>query len=231
LKLQIVQIKCIIIEDEPIAIKRLEQFISQVDYLVLCKIFNNAVESLHWIKDNRIDLIFLDIQMDKMTGIQFLESVEVTPQIIITTAYDKYAVKSYEFKITDYLLKPFSFDRFVKAVEKSYKNLEEIKPTDHFFVKTEFRIERIDFDDILFIEGMKEYLRIVTRKGKIMTLMNFQTILERLPTKDFMRVHRSFIVAINKIESIERNRIKIHKDYIPISETYKEEFKKKLNMN
>jgi two-component system, LytTR family, response regulator len=226
-----VQIKCIIIEDEPIAVKRLEQFISQVDYLVLCKIFNNSVESLHWIKNNKIDLIFLDIQMDKMTGIQFLESVEITPQIIITTAYDKYAVKSYEFKITDYLLKPFSFDRFVKAVEKSYKNIEEINPTDHFFIKTEFRTERIDFDDILFIEGMKEYLRIVTRKGKIMTLMNFQTILERLPTKDFIRVHRSFIVAINKIESIERNRIKIQKDYIPISETYKEEFKKKLNMN
>lgn len=225
------QIRCIIIEDEPIATMRLEKFISQIDYLVLCKTFNNAVDSISWLKNNETDLIFLDIQMDIMTGIQFLDAVNITPQIIITTAYDSYAVKSYEFEITDYLLKPYSFERFLKAIEKVFRYIKEQKREDHIFVKTEFRIQRIDLDNILYIEGMKEYLRIVTNKGKIMTLMNFQSILEMLPSNNFTRVHRSFIVAINKIESIERNRIIIQKEYIPISETYKEEFKQKLNIN
>jgi len=225
-----VQIKCIIIEDEPIAIKRLKKFIDQIEYLDLCQTFNNAVESIAWLKQNQVDLIFLDIQMDKMTGIQFLDSVESIPQIIITTAYDQYAVKSYEFEITDYLLKPFSFERFVKAVEKAHKKHSEIKSEDYIFIKTESRIERIKFDDILFIEGMNEYLRIHMLSKKVMTLANFQTIIRSLPSKNFMRVHRSYIVNLDKIESVERNRIKIENENIPISETYRESFKQKIRM-
>jgi two-component system LytT family response regulator len=227
------QINCIVIEDEPLALKKLTGFINKIEYLRLSKSFDNAIEAISYLKGNSVDLIFLDIHMEEFTGIQFLETIKQRPKIIITTAYDKYAVKGYEFEVADYLLKPFTFERFLQAVEKVSNNItEKLTPvsSDYIFVKTEYRLEKIKVSEILYIEGMNEYLRIVTEDKKIMTLQNFKSMEEILPKNNFLRVHKSFIVAIDKIESIERNRIKIQKMIIPISDSYKEIFFNKIGM-
>jgi two-component system LytT family response regulator len=227
------QINCIAIEDEPLALKKLIGFINKIEYLRLSKTFDNAIEAISYLKENSIDLIFLDIQMEEFTGIQFLETIKQRPKIIITTAYDKYAVKGYEFDVADYLLKPFTFERFVQAVEKVFNNITErltIASSDYIFVKTEYRLEKIKVSEILYIEGMNEYLRIVTENKKVMTLQNFKSMEEMLPKNNFLRVHKSFIVAIDKIESIERNRIKIQKMIIPVSDSYKETFYTRIGM-
>lgn len=225
------QINCIVIEDEPLASKKLIGFINKVGYLELCKSFDNAIDAISYVKEKSIDLIFLDIQMEEFTGIQFLETVKERPKVIITTAYEKYALKGYEFNVIDYLLKPFTFDRFLQSVEKVYKSSNNeltSKSNNSIFVKTEYRLEKIEIDQILFIEGMSEYLGIVTTQKRIMTLQNFSTITKILPDDNFFRVHKSYIVAIDKIKSIERNRIRIGDKIIPISDTYKDAFYSKL---
>ena len=224
-------IKCIAIEDEPLALKKLTGFINKIEYLNLLKTFDNAIDAINYMKNNSIDLIFLDIQMEEFTGIQFLETIKQRPMVIITTAYDKYAVKGYELDVSDYLLKPFTFERFVQSVEKVFSNItEKLQPDSagYIFVKTEYRLEKINVADILYIEGMNEYLKIVTAGKNICTLQNFKSMEELLPKKNFARVHKSYIVAVDKIENIERNRIKIQKMIIPVSETYKDEFFKKI---
>ena len=176
--------------------------------------------------------------MEQLTGIQFLEATGPTSRIIITSAYDQYAIKGFELNVTDYLLKPFSFQRFVQAVNKvmeyfSQKPDDQKKTTDiesFIFVKTEYRLERIDLDDILYIEGMKDYLRIICTDKKIMTLQSFAKIEESLPANKFCRVHKSFIVAMDKIKSIERGVILIADQRIPISNTYKENFFSKIKL-
>jgi two-component system, LytTR family, response regulator len=226
-----VQINCIVIEDEPLASKKLIAFINKVGYLELCKSFDNAIDAISYVKEKSIDLIFLDIQMEEFTGIQFLETVKERPKVIITTAYEKYALKSYEFDVIDYLLKPFTFDRFLQSVEKVYKSSNNeltSKSNNCIFVKTEYRLEKIEIDEILFIEGMSEYLGIVTTQKRIMTLQNFSAITKILPNDNFFRVHKSYLVAIDKIKSIERNRIRIGDKIIPISDTYKDAFYSKL---
>jgi DNA-binding LytR/AlgR family response regulator len=225
------QINCISIEDEPLALKKLTGFINKIKYLKLIRSFDNAIEAISYLKENAVDLIFLDIQMEEFTGIQFLETIKQRPTVIITTAYDKYAIKGYELDVSDYLLKPFTFERFVQSVEKVCNNImEKLQPvsTGYIFVKTEYRLEKINVADILYIEGMNEYLKIVTAGNNICTLQNFKSMEELLPKKNFARVHKSYIVAVDKIENIERNRIKIQKMIIPISETYKDEFYKKI---
>ncbi len=227
------QINCIAIEDEPLALKKLTGFINKIEYLRLSKTFDNAIEAISYLKGNSVDLIFLDIQMEEFTGIQFLETIKQRLNVIITTAYDKYAVKGYEFDVVDYLLKPFTFERFVQAVEKVSNNItEKLTPisNDYIFIKTEYRLEKIKVSEILYIEGMNEYLRIVTGDKKIMTLQNFKSMEEMLPKNNFFRVHKSYIVAIDKIESIERNRIKIQNMIIPISDSYKDLFFNKIGM-
>ena len=232
------QINCIAIDDEPLALSKLEGFISKIPDLKLLRTFDSAIEAIGWLKENSIDLIFLDIQMEKLTGIQFLEATGQTSRIIITSAYDQYAIKGFELNVTDYLLKPFSFQRFVQAVNKvmeyfSHKPDDQKKTTDiesFIFVKTEYRLERIDLDDILYIEGMKDYLRIICTGKKIMTLQSFAKIEESLPANKFCRVHKSFIVALDKIKSIERGVILIADQRIPISNTYKENFFSKIKL-
>ena len=205
------QINCIAIEDEPLALKKLTGFINKIEYLRLSKTFDNAIEAINYLKVNAVDLIFLDILMEEFTGIQFLETIKQRPKVIITTAYDKYAIKGYELDVSDYLLKPFTFERFLQAVEKVFNGFAEkssFTPSDYIFVKTEYRLEKIKVSDILYIEGMNEYLRIVTADKKIMTLQNFKSMEDILPKSNFLRVHKSYIVALDKIENIERNRIK-----------------------
>ncbi len=221
------KINCIAIEDEPLALKKIKAFIEQVNYLTLLEGFHNAVDAIGFLKNNAVDLIFLDIRMKQLSGIQFLESLQLKPKVIITSAYDEYALKGYELDVADYLLKPFTFERFLKSVDKVYNQLNTTKndnPNDSIFVKTEYRIERIEIRDILYIQGMKDYLQIHTADRKIMTLQTFKNLLEVLPKIDFQRVHNSFIVSIPKIEHIERNRIRIGKELIPISESYRDKF-------
>jgi two-component system, LytTR family, response regulator len=226
------QINCIAIDDEPLALSKIAGFISKTPVLNLIRTFDNALDPISWLKENKVDLIFLDIQMEQLTGIQFLESIGASPRIIITTAYDQYAIKGFELNVTDYLLKPYSFQRFIQAVNRVMEYFSvKIEMTEnkaecesYMFVKTEYRLERVDFNEILYIEGMKDYLRIICRDKKIMTLQSFSKLEECLPVKNFCRVHKSFIVAIDKIKSIERGVILIADQRIPISNTYKEVF-------
>jgi DNA-binding LytR/AlgR family response regulator len=231
------QINCIAIDDEPLALSKLEGFISKVPDMKLIRTFDSALEAIGWLKENKPDLIFLDIQMEQLTGIQFLEATGTTSRIILTTAYDQYAMKGYELNVTDYLLKPYSFQRFLQSVNKvmeyyssqRQEDQKTLSENDSFiFVKTEYRLERVDIDHILYIEGMKDYLRIICTDKKIMTLQSFAKIEESLPTKKFCRVHKSFIVAIDKIRSVERGVILIADKRIPISNTYKENFYSKI---
>jgi DNA-binding LytR/AlgR family response regulator len=232
------KINCIAIDDEPLAMDIIRDYCSRVPFLNILRTFDSAVDSIDFIRNNNVDLLFLDIQMEELTGIQLLNILKQKPLVIFTTAYDTYALQGFELDVVDYLLKPISFERFLKAVDKVYEKLQlsgltknETKDPpmlgnkeDYFFVKTEFRFEKIHFSEILFIEGMGDYLRIYTTTKKIMTLQNFRKMEEMLPRVNFCRVHKSFIVALDKIESIERNRIKITDRIIPISESYKKTF-------
>ncbi len=223
---------CIIIEDEPLALKRTADFVSKIPFLNLMGTFDNSINGLFYLKANKVDLLFLDINMDELSGIELLESSKIDSQVIITTAYQKYALKGYELNVTDYLLKPFTFDRFLKAVSKAQENLIKSISTvqaESIFVKTENRLEKINISDILYIEGMRDYRRIHTVNKRIMTLQNFSELEQILPSNLVCRVHKSYMVGINKIESIERRRIKITDQIIPISETYIELFSQVIN--
>ncbi|MES2558867.1 MAG: LytTR family DNA-binding domain-containing protein [Bacteroidota bacterium] len=224
---------CIIIEDEPLAMERTKLFVDKLPFLTLAATFDNALTALLYLKSKPIDILFLDINMDELSGIELLESANISSQVIITTAYQEYALKGYELSVTDYLLKPFTFNRFLQAVTKAQKaltlNIAEIPPADFIFIKTENRLEKVSFNDILYIEGMRDYRRIHTQTKRIMTLQNFKELEQLIPASMVCRVHKSYMVAIDKIESIERSRIKIADQIIPISETYKELFYQVIN--
>ncbi|MCP4312207.1 MAG: response regulator transcription factor [Bacteroidetes bacterium] len=223
-------INCIIIEDEPLAIKKLVSFIDKVPSLKLLETFNSAVPAFDFLNVNTVDLIFLDIEMKELTGIELLESANIGSKVIITTAYDKYAIKGFDLQVSDYLLKPITFNRFVKAIDKISVELKKSVVDRHkkIFVKTEYRLEGVDTAEILYIEGMGDYRRIVTHHKKIMTLQTFNDITELLPNGKFYRVHNSYIVSLDKIEKIERNRISIKDKVIPISESFGKDFYKKI---
>jgi len=217
-------IRCIVIDDTPLAVEKLETFIAQVPLLQLLQSFNNGIEAVMYMKTNPVDLVFLDIQMEQFTGLQFIEALHYRPKIVIVSAYNQYAVQGFDHNVTDYLLKPYSFERFLKAIDKVQAEMQLKTVKNYMFVKTEYRMERIDFSDILYIEGQGAYLRIVTLRAKIMTLQNFQNLEQILPSDNFVRVHKSYIVAINKIESVERNVILIAGQRIPVGKNYQNEF-------
>jgi two-component system LytT family response regulator len=228
------EIRCIAVDDEPLALKKVISFIERLSGIILVKTFDNALDAIPFLKEEKIDLMFLDIQMEKFTGIQFLESVHYRPQVIITTAYEEFALKGFDLNVTDYLLKPYSFERFVQAIDKVMETLQH-KPANKkedeknfIFVKTEYRLEKVFIDEILYVEGMRDYLQIVTKSKKIMTLQNFKFMESKLKPPLFFRVHKSFLVSINKIGSIERNIIKICDKLIPVSNTYREAFFKSI---
>jgi two-component system, LytTR family, response regulator len=222
---------CVIIEDEPLALEKTRDFVLKVPFLSLAATFDNALTGLAYLNNNKVDVLFLDINMDELTGIELLESSRLTCQVIITTAYQEYALKGYELQITDYLLKPFTFNRFLQAVNKAQDNMvRRVTDAPEFiFVKTENRLEKIMIEDIIFIEGMRDYRRIHTTKTKVMTLQNFSEFESLLPPTLVCRVHKSYMVALNKIIAIERGRIKIADQLIPISDTYKDNFFQLIN--
>lgn len=225
-------VNCIIIEDEPLAIGKLTHFISKLESIRLLQSFNSAITAVDYLRTNKVDLIFLDIEMKDLTGIQFLESVHIDSKVIITTAYERYAIKGFDLQVCDYLLKPISFERFLQAIDKANEELMQSrnqKKINKIFIKTEYRLEGIDTSEILYIEGMGDYRKIVTSSKKIMTLQSFGELLNILPQELFCRVHNSFVVSLDKIERIERNRIKIKDKTIPISESYNKDFYLKIN--
>ncbi|NOS90830.1 MAG: response regulator transcription factor [Cyclobacteriaceae bacterium] len=223
---------CIIIEDEPLALEKTRDFVNKVPFLELTATFDNALLGLAYLNRHKVDLLFLDINMDELSGIELLENSRISSQVIITTAYQEYALKGYELKITDYLLKPFSFQRFLQAVNKAQENIVRplVESTPNFiFVKTENRLEKIMLSDIVYIEGMRDYRRIHTLQRKVMTLQNFSELEKMIPPSILCRVHKSYMVALDKIISIERSRIKIADQLIPISDTYKDSFFQLIN--
>ena len=216
------KISCIIIEDEPLALERAKGYIEKIPFLDLQGSFDNALDGLSYLKSSTVDLLFLDINMDELSGIQLLENVQFKGDVIITTAYDQYALKGYELNVTDYLLKPYSFERFLQAIDKiEQKTPAKNSEQDYLFVKTENRLEKINLKEILFIEGMGDYRRIHLPTKRIMTLQTFTEFEKIIPSNIICRVHKSYMISIQQIESIERNRIKIKGQLIPISETYK----------
>lgn len=222
-------INCIIIEDEPLAMDRIRDFVLKVPFLNLLQSFDNGVEAIAFMQTQKVDLLFLDIQMDGFTGIQLLECLIKKPEVIITTAFDKYALRGFDLNVCDYLLKPFTFERFMQGVNKVYDKLSGREEGKTFiFIKTEYRLEKIKLDDLLFIEGMRDYRRLHLNEKNIMTLQTFSELEQELPARQFCRVHKSFIVALDKIESIERDRIRIKNELIPVSDTYKENFYKQI---
>lgn len=226
------KLTCIIIEDEPLALEKTKDFVNKVPFLHLSETFDNALTGLAYLNHNRVDILFLDINMDELTGIELLESSKINSQVILTTAYQEYALKGYELQITDYLLKPFTFNRFLQAVNKAQDNIAHRTaeaPPEFIFVKTENRLEKIMLNEIVYIEGMRDYRRIHTINKKIMTLQNFSEFEKVIPASLVCRVHKSYMVALAKIESIERGRIKIGDQLIPISDTYKDVFFQLIN--
>jgi DNA-binding LytR/AlgR family response regulator len=225
-------INCIIIEDEPLAMQRIKEFVLKVPFLKLLHCFDNAIEAIGFLKTEPVDLLFLDIQMDGFTGIQLLESINNRPDVIVTTAFDQYALKSFDLNVTDYLLKPYSFERFMQAVTKVYE--KRILPQksihkNYIFIKTEYRLEKVVLNEILFIEGMRDYRCLHLPGKRLLTSETFGDLEMELPKENFFRVHKSFIIALDKINSIEKDRIRINDQLIPVSDTYKDNFYRSIN--
>ena len=234
------KLRCLVLDDEPLALDILADYIHQVPTLELVATCHKALDALSLIQQDKIDLAFVDIQMPDLTGLQFLRVVNGRCKSILTTAYQQYALDGYEYDVVDYLLKPISFERFLTAVRKaqgrfspalssSNADKAEIIKTDHapldfIFVKTEYKIIKIDLDDILLIEGLKDYVSIYTTHERILSLQTMKKMEEVLPNPRFFRAHKSYIVALNKIESIERQRIYIQKHIVPIGDSYLKEF-------
>ncbi|MBK7036093.1 MAG: response regulator transcription factor [Chitinophagales bacterium] len=220
------KIQCIIIEDEPLAMEKLKGFVMKHPDLILKSTFNNGADALVFLQTNNVDLLFLDINLGEMSGIRILETANISANVILTTAYSEFALKGYELNVTDYLLKPFTFERFMQAVNKVVNPLPKRELVDQafIFIKTEYRLEKVMYNDILYIEGMGDYRRIFTVNKNIMTLQTFKELEEELPKTIICRVHKSYMVGLQKIDSVQKDEIHIGNKIIPVSETYKKEF-------
>jgi len=230
---------CIVIDDEPLALDLLKDYIEKIPFLKLERTFTNPLEGLGYLQENTVDLVFLDVELPYLSGIEFVKCLQSKPLVIFTTAYEKYAVTGYDLEITDYLMKPILFDRFLRAVNKAYglvklnKKLPERSVTlpeketqsDFIMVKTGYNTININLNDILYVEGLKDYIKIHLTGKTILTLNSLKKLQEMLPESRFIRVHRSFIVSLPKIDSIQRSRIVIGKTFVPVGENYKNAFK------
>ncbi|SDX80439.1 LytR/AlgR family response regulator transcription factor [Hymenobacter psychrophilus] len=237
---------CVILDDEPLALDLLADYCAQIPGLELVGQFDDALAALAFLQDNPVDVVFLDIHMPRLTGVQLAQLLpQPGPRIVFTTAYDQYAVRSYELSAADYLLKPIAFERFVQAIQKVRQQLPAVPatalptaaapeaappaapaaaPDDAMFVKNEHRLQRVAFDDLLYIEGMKEYLMLYTTTGKVLTLQSFRRLEEVLPPERFARIHKSFLVALSRIEHVERGKVQVAGRLLPIGDTYRESF-------
>lgn len=226
------KLNCIIVEDEPLALERTKEYASRLPFLNLLATFDDALDALAFSKTNKVDLIFLDINLGGLSGIQLLETSAITSQVIITTAYQEYALKGFDLKVADYLLKPFTFERFVQAVDRAQSNLpktQAVTPDNPLFVKVGSRLERVTLREIIFIEGMRDYRKIHAADRRLLTPQTFAEFERQIPPELICRVHKSYMVALDKIDSVERGHIRIKDRVIPISETYRERFFRFIN--
>jgi two-component system response regulator LytT len=234
-------IRTIAIDDEPLALQLITGYISRTPVLELVGSFANPIDAMDFLSKESVDLIFLDIQMPDLTGLDFIRTLHNKPKIIFATAFAKYALEGFKLEVTDYLLKPFTYEEFLVSVGKA-KNLIDLERkamnkveanSEFLFLKSEYKIRRINFNDIRYIEGMKDYVKVYTvhEEKPVLSLSSMKTIESKLPPEKFMRVHRSFIVNLEKITTIERNRIVFGKVYIPVSDQYKDKFQDFLNKN
>ncbi len=233
-------IKCLAIDDEPLALKQIGSYIQKTPFLELAGLCNSALAALEHLSVSKIDLLFVDINMPDLSGMDFVKSLKEKPFIVFTTAYSEYAVEGFKVDAVDYLLKPFGYADFLKAANKvrslaelsSAPAAEAVPGKDYLFVKADYKVLRIELSEIVYIESMHEYVRIHLENNKpVMTLLSLKTLEEQLPSDRFMRVHRSFIVNSQKIKIVERNRIVFDKVYIPVSEQYKTSFQEFMNRN
>ncbi len=235
------KLKCLAIDDEPLALKQISAYINRTPNLELVDAVSSAMDAYKTLDTFKIDLVFCDINMPELNGMDFVKSLQNKPGIIFTTAYSQYAIEGYKVDAIDYLLKPIGYDSFLASVERAKKRLEvksEIgekleQKGGYLFIKSEYKIVRINLNNIKYIEGQREYLRIYLTEGKpVMTLLSFTKIEDKLPKEKFMRIHRSYIVNLDEITMIERMRIVFDNDLrIPVSDQYKEEFQKYLDDN
>ncbi len=239
-------LSCIIVEDEPLARNLLTEYINKVSSLQLLQSFDNPLEALDFLRTQEPDILFLDVQMPEITGISLLKILKSKPIVILTTAYSEYAIEGYELDVTDYLLKPITFERFLKSVEKATERLagasvlqkdpilpenkESSSTQQHYlFVKDGTKHVKLKMDDIMFIKGLKDYITIHTPKGNITTLQRLKTLEQQLPSSKFIRVHHSYIIALEWIDTIDRDGVQIGDNYIPVSDTYRKAFKAIIN--
>ncbi|KAA6436698.1 response regulator transcription factor [Dyadobacter flavalbus] len=239
-------IRCIIIEDEPYAIEILEYYISQIRQLHLMKTFSNAIDALSYIENEAVDLIFTDIEMPLLSGLDLLKTLKLKPKVVIVTAYRDYAAESFELEVIDYLVKPVSFPRFIKAVNKAHSmsegffqqpelismplKIENPVADNNIWIKVDKKIVRISVEDIVYIESLKDYIRICAGKNNLVTHQSLNGILERLSADKFVRIHKSFIVALHKIDLIEGNIVIIKDRTIPIGRQYRQELFSHINL-
>ncbi len=233
------KIKCIIIDDESLAIKIIENYLNDFQNMELMATFNTAIAALPIIEKGEVDVIFLDINMPKMSGLDFLRSLPVKPHIVITTAYREYAVESFDLDVLDYLVKPIPFGRFLKTITKINNRYSEKEKTSEtsfkeepfIFLKVDKKLMKIKLNDILFIESLKDYIKVITTTGDYLVHKSMTSISEELPAENFLRIHRSFTIAINKIKSIEGNSIEIANRRVPIGRNYLQIAKQKILNN
>lgn len=231
-------IHCICIDDEPLALKQMAAYIEKTPFLELSGQFESALSAMDFVASNNVDLMFVDINMPDLSGMEFVKTLSNGPKVIFTTAYSEYALEGFKVNAVDYLLKPISYADFLKAANKAkdlyFSEPEESESIGHgddfLFIKSEYKVVRVNYRDIKYIEGMREYVRIyLDNDAPVMALMSIKKLVEHLPEASFMRVHRSFIVNLAKITTIERNRIVFDKTYIPISDQYKNAFQEFLD--
>lgn len=222
---------CIAVDDEPLALNLMESFVNKVSFLTLKAKCKSAFEAIEVLKNERIDLIFLDIHMPDLSGIDFIKNTPNLPLVIFTTAYDNHALEGFELDVIDYLIKPIPFNRFVKAANKAYDfynlnfgNRKAEPINDFMFVKADYQLVRINFAEINYIEGLKDYVKVNIGHKNILTLLSMKAMEEKLPASKFMRIHRSFIVSLDKIESVKKSMVKVGDKNIPISDMYRDSF-------
>lgn len=227
------KLSCVIIDDEPLAVNVIKNYVSQISGLELTTTFNNAVESLEYLQENEVDLLFLDINMPVLDGLSFLEALAPRPEVIITTAHAEYAIKGYELEVLDYLVKPIPFPRFMQAVTKALKRKTRPEKTDasgpdadYIFVKIDKKkMKKINLEDILVIESLKDYIKIITNSGKFIVHQTLSSFTDCLPKNRFLRIHRSFTISIEKVESVEGNSVEIAGNRYTIGRSYLNESK------
>ncbi|MFZ2340545.1 MAG: LytTR family DNA-binding domain-containing protein [Bacteroidales bacterium] len=234
-------IRTIAVDDEPLALQLVTGYIKKTPGLEFAGSFDNPQEALEFVISEKVDLIFIDIQMPDLTGIEFTRALTGGPRVVFTTAYEKYALEGFKLDVVDYLLKPFSYEEFLKAVGKAARLIrieqgeqERVESNSEFlFLKSDYKIRRINFNDILYIEGLKDYVKVYTAgtSKPVLSLITMKLLEAKLPPAKFMRVHRSFIVNLERIETIERSRIIFGKTYIPVSEQYKDKFQEFVDKN